>query len=534
MENVTLYRKYRPIDFDTVCGQDAIVKTLTNQINSNKIAHAYLFCGTRGTGKTTVAKIFARALNCKNRKNANPCNECDTCKSILNESDLNVVEMDAAANNGVDDIRNIKDLVDYPPSNGEKYKVFIIDEAHVLSKTAMDAFLKTLEEPPSYVVFILCTTEPNQFKQTIISRCQRYDFKRISIEDIKKYLRYISDNEKIKITDEALSFIALKADGSMRESISLLDRIVAFSYDEEIDIKKVEEVLLVADDKNFSELTKSIVTQNIKEGKELIQFVNDYIWFLRNLMLVKNLDKENDVLSISKEKFEELKILSKEIALDNIIYFIEQLSKTVRLMKTDENKRVLLESCIINLSIPELDISNEGLLNRIAVLEEKINNNTFVLTKEQIENNNENKINKEENKHTIQKEEKAKNENEIEEIIVSKATYEEVKEVIDKWLEIISCYDRMSINFLKNSQVLPSMKNEQSTIDIIPNTELAYQILIKSNIQKELNNRVKEMLKKDITFNIVNKTTQKVSDKVKIKIEDIIEEKLGMKVEIEE
>lgn len=538
MENVTLYRKYRPINFDTVVGQDAIVKTLTNQINSQKIAHAYLFCGTRGTGKTTVAKIFARALNCKNRKDANPCNTCETCLSILNESDLNIVEMDAAANNGVDDIRNLKDLVDYPPANDEKYKVFIIDEAHMLTSSATDAFLKTLEEPPSYVVFILCTTEPNQFKQTIISRCQRYDFKRISVNDIIKNLKNICEKENIKITEDALSFIALKGDGSMRESISLLDRITAYSYNEEIDLIKAENVLGVVDDKNFSELTLSITRQNIKnsidiinknldEGKEIIQFVNDYIWFLRNLMLIKHLDKENEFLSISKEKFDELKTLSKEISLDNIIYFIQKLSNTLRIMKYDENKRVLLETCIINLAIPELDSTNEAILNRLAILEDKFSKNTFVQV-EQVKTNEEIKTTKEpETKETKEKPNK-----EITEIKVSKANYEEVKEIIDKWLDVISSFDRMNINFLKNSQVLPSIKNIESTIDIIPSTDLSYQMLKRHNIETQLNTRVKEIMNKDITFNIVNKQAEKISTNVKIKIDDVIEEKIGLKVEV--
>lgn len=199
MEQNTLYRKYRPLDFDAVVGQDAIVKTLKNQIQNDRVAHAYLFCGTRGTGKTTVAKILARAVNCQNRKDANPCNSCESCKSSIEGTNLNVYEIDAATNNSIDDIRNIKEIVEYPPINNEKYKVFIIDEAQELSDAARDAFLKTLEEPPSYVIFILATTEPNKFKSTILSRCQRYDFRRISVDEIVENLSNICDKEKIEV-----------------------------------------------------------------------------------------------------------------------------------------------------------------------------------------------------------------------------------------------------------------------------------------------------------------------------------------------
>ena len=390
MEQNTLYRKYRPIDFDTVVGQDAIVTTLKNQILHNKVSHAYLFCGTRGTGKTTVAKIFARALNCENKKtnNANPCNECETCQSILQNKDININEIDAAANNSIDDIRNIIELTQYPPTNNEKYKVFIIDEAHELSPAARDAFLKTLEEPPSYVIFILCTTEPYKFKQTILSRCQRYDFKRIATDNIIKYLKEISKKENIIIDDEALLFIAQRADGSMRESISLLDRVQAFNNDS-IDLKIAQEVLGVSDDNYFKELTISLIKENAKEaitiinsvindGKEISQFTNDYIWYLRNIMLAKNLDKPNELLSITKEKFDELKELSNNLGTNTILWYIDILSETANIMKQDENKRVQLETCFIRMCTAEGDFSKEGLINRIDILESKLNSGSFI------------------------------------------------------------------------------------------------------------------------------------------------------------
>ncbi|MBQ2204950.1 MAG: DNA polymerase III subunit gamma/tau, partial [Lachnospiraceae bacterium] len=231
----TLYRKYRPLDFDTVVGQDVIVKTLRNQILKGSIAHAYLFCGTRGTGKTTIAKIFARAINCPNENNGNPCNECNACKSALDGANYNILEMDAASNRGVEDIRKITEAISYPPINDQKYKVFIIDEAHALTDTAVQAFLKSLEEPPEYVVFILATTDPNKLPETILSRCQKYNFKRISVDEIAEYLKKICVEEKIDIDDDALVFIAEKSDGSMRESISKLDRCRAYAPNDKFD-----------------------------------------------------------------------------------------------------------------------------------------------------------------------------------------------------------------------------------------------------------------------------------------------------------
>lgn len=389
MEQNTLYRKYRPINFDQVVGQEHIVVALKNQILNDKLAHAYLFCGTRGTGKTTVAKILARAANCKNRKDANPCNECDICKSIFDNADLNVFEMDAAANNSINDIRKIRELVQYPPINDEKYKIFIIDEAHELSDAAGDAFLKTLEEPPEYVIFILATTEPSKLKSTILSRCQRYDFRRISIPDIISNLKNICDKENIDIEENALHFIAEKADGSMRESISILDRCNAFLTNETATLDKVKYILGIADDNVFSELTKALVKEDVKEalslldmsiknGKEITVFVNDYIYYLRNLMIIKYLDKENDMLSITKEKFDELKKVSNNISIDTIIWYIERLSHISRIMKTDENKKVLLETTLIKLAVPETDYIEEAVMSRLATLEMKLKKQSYI------------------------------------------------------------------------------------------------------------------------------------------------------------
>ena len=229
MSYTALYRKWRPASFQDVKGQEHIVQTLKNQIESGRVGHAYLFCGTRGTGKTSIAKIFARAVNCEHPVSGSPCNECEICRGIITGSSMNVVEIDAASNNGVENIREIREQVQYPPTEG-KYRVYIIDEVHMLSTGAFNALLKTLEEPPAYVIFILATTEVNKIPVTVLSRCQRYDFKRISMETVAARLKELTKAEQIPAEERALAYLAKAADGSMRDALSLLDQCVAFHY----------------------------------------------------------------------------------------------------------------------------------------------------------------------------------------------------------------------------------------------------------------------------------------------------------------
>lgn len=255
MSYTALYRKFRPSTFDQVKGQDHIVQTLKNQINANRIGHAYLFCGTRGTGKTSVAKIFAKAVNCEHPVDGSPCNECETCRGITNGSAMNVIEIDAASNNGVDNIRQIRDEIQYSPSSG-KYTVYIIDEVHMLSIGAFNALLKTLEEPPAYVIFILATTEPHKIPITILSRCQRYDFKRISIDTIAARLSELMEKESIEVEDKAIRYVAKAADGSMRDALSLLDQCIAFYLGQKLTYDNVLDVLGAVDNEIFSRLTR--------------------------------------------------------------------------------------------------------------------------------------------------------------------------------------------------------------------------------------------------------------------------------------
>lgn len=311
MSYTALYRKWRPTSFQQVKGQDHIVQTLQNQIVSGRIGHAYLFCGTRGTGKTSIAKIFARAVNCEHPVDASPCNQCEICKGIAAGRSMNVVEIDAASNNGVENIREIRDQVQYPPTEG-KYRVYIIDEVHMLSTGAFNALLKTLEEPPSYVIFILATTEANKIPVTVLSRCQRYDFRRISQETLTARLKELAAEEQILAEDKALAYIAKAADGSMRDALSLLDQCVAFYFDTLLTYGHVLEVLGAVDSAVFSQMLRAILSQQTTEcirkleslvyqGRDLGQFVTDFIWYLRNLLILKTAEDAEDMLDMSED-----------------------------------------------------------------------------------------------------------------------------------------------------------------------------------------------------------------------------------------
>ncbi len=292
MAYTALYRKYRPTEFADVKGQDHIVTTLKNQISAGRIGHAYLFCGTRGTGKTTIAKILAKAVNCEHPIDGSPCGECESCRAIAEGTSMNVIEIDAASNNGVENIRQIREEVSYPPTEG-KYKVYIIDEVHMLSIGAFNALLKTLEEPPEYVLFLLATTEANKIPVTILSRCQRYDFRRIGIETIAARLADLLAEEGVEAEEKAIRYVARAADGSMRDALSLMDQCIAFYLGERLTLEKVLDVLGAADTEVFSRLLRALMAQDVSgairlleevvmQGKELGQFVTDFIWYLRN------------------------------------------------------------------------------------------------------------------------------------------------------------------------------------------------------------------------------------------------------------
>ena len=382
MSYTALYRKFRPDEFEDVKGQDAIVRTLKNQINADRIGHAYLFCGTRGTGKTTVAKIFAKAVNCEHPVNGSPCGKCAMCKSIAAGTSMNVIEIDAASNNGVDNIREIREEVTYRPTEG-KYKVYIIDEVHMLSIGAFNALLKTLEEPPEYVIFILATTEAHKIPITILSRCQRYDFKRISIETIAARLRELIDKEGWDVEDKAVRYIAKMADGSMRDSLSLLDQCAAFYMNERLTYDHVLEVLGAVDTEVFSRLLRQLLAMDVHQvietvdelvmqGRELSQLAADFTWYLRNLLLVKSSDNMEDVLDVSTENLALLKEEAQMIDSDTLIRYIRIFSDLTNQLKYATQKRVLLEVTLIKLCRPAMDQNHDALLDRIRAIEKQL------------------------------------------------------------------------------------------------------------------------------------------------------------------
>lgn len=382
MSYTALYRKWRPQRFEDVKGQDHIVTTLQNQIRSNRIGHAYLFCGTRGTGKTSVAKIFARAVNCEAPVNGSPCGQCPSCQQILAGTSLNVVEIDAASNNGVENIREIREQVQYPPTEG-RYRVYIIDEVHMLSTGAFNALLKTLEEPPSYVIFILATTEAHKIPITVLSRCQRYDFRRITVDTITDRLRELTKAENMPVEDRALKYVAKAGDGSMRDALSLLDQCAAFHFGETLTYEHVLDVLGAVDNQVFRELFRAIVGKQTKEcikmleemviqGRELSQLIVDLIWFLRNLLILKTTDDAEELLDMSEDN---LKLLREdaELADENVLMrYIRVFSELSSRIRYANQKRVLIEITFIKLTRPEMEQSLDAVIERLDKLEQQM------------------------------------------------------------------------------------------------------------------------------------------------------------------
>ena len=390
MSYVALYRKWRPGNFDEVKGQDHIVSTLRNQILGDKVGHAYLFCGTRGTGKTTVAKILAGAVNCESPVNGNPCGKCASCKAIAAGSSFNVIEIDAASNNGVDNIRQIREEVEYRPTEG-KYKVYIIDEVHMLSSGAFNALLKTLEEPPSYVMFILATTEVHKLPVTIISRCQRYDFKRIPIQVIKDRLTELTAAENTPVEDKALSYIARLADGAMRDALSLLDRCIAVSPDGSLGYEQVLDILGNVDTAVFSKMYRLVQNSQVAgiiktleellyEGRDIGQFVSDFAWYIRNIMMLKVSDEAKGMLDMSVDNMARLEEEAASSDTDTLMRYIRILSELSNSLRNSSQKRLLTEVALIRMTRPQMEKDINSLSERIKRLEELVQEKEDILS----------------------------------------------------------------------------------------------------------------------------------------------------------
>ncbi|MBQ2424915.1 MAG: DNA polymerase III subunit gamma/tau, partial [Lachnospiraceae bacterium] len=362
MSYLALYRKYRPDTFSKMVGQTAVIQALQNQVKYNQVGHAYLFCGTRGTGKTSTAKVFARAVNCLNPKDGNPCNECELCREA--ESGFNLVEIDAASNNGVENIRDLREEVQYTPSKG-KYKVYIIDEVHMLTQSAFNALLKTLEEPPEHVIFVLATTEPHKVLPTILSRCQRYDFKRITTSEIADHLLNVCEQEGIEAEKDALQYIAAIADGGMRDALSILDQCHAYYMHDSITLAKVRDVLGAVDTQIFTQITDALVQQNagallqtvdqvFAEGRDALQFITAWNGYLRNVLVSRVLaDKGNGLIEADPEQLERIQKQAHQIPAELLTYYIEELAKLEAKLKGVTQKRVILEVGLIRLLKPE-------------------------------------------------------------------------------------------------------------------------------------------------------------------------------------
>lgn len=540
-----LYRVYRPKTFEDVVGQEHIVKTLKNQIKNNNIGHAYLFSGTRGTGKTSTAKIFARAVNCLNPINEEPCNECEICIDTLNDNIMDIVEIDAASNNSVDDIRELRESVKYTPSKA-KYKVYIIDEVHMLSQGAFNALLKTLEEPPSYVIFILATTEPHKIPATILSRCQRFDFKRVSSKDIADRMSYICEKENIQAEDKALSLIARNSQGALRDALSILDQCMSFGNDK-IEYNDVIELLGTVNIDELFQLSQSIIDEDTKKslqilnefiiwGKDIRNLINDLIDHFRNLMVCKVSKDLDEIISLPEESIERLKEQSKTININDLIRILNILSETQDSMKSSSNTRILAEVTMMKIAQPMFDESKEALIKRIENLEKIIESgNIKVVTVQSESETNIVPQNEQPDEPQERKEDVVYEEVKSEDVKLVESSWKKVIQKIkeDKKLSIAALLREVSsfnvkdnilyLIFNDNFSFARSRLNSKETIDYIEsiireilNRSFNIQIYLKSevtslNLQEEVTKVDKGL---EILEDIVNKDILEIKDSI--------------------
>lgn len=490
MSYTALYRKFRPGTFSGVVGQEHIVRSLKNQIASKRVSHAYLFCGTRGTGKTSTAKIFAKAINCLSPENGEPCGTCEMCRAIDEGRSVNVIEIDAASNNGVDNIREIREEVKYPPTEG-KFKVYIIDEVHMLSQGAYNALLKTLEEPPEHVVFILATTDPQKVPATIHSRCQRFDFRRITTGEIAATLKKYIESENAEVDSDALHYIAVLADGSMRDSLSILDQCMAFYFNEKITLGKVLDVTGAVDNSVFFEITDAIINKNISKamdiiddvinaGRDIKQFNESYIVHLRNLLIALTVDEPDAVLDMLEENTIKLKEQAQRVSSAELIELIKVFSSLQQEMRYSSNPRVLLEVEIIKLAAVNEAVDLSGLAAKIAGLERQIKSGNFAVSSDGVK--------KGEVKKEVPKKERPK------------ALPEDIKNAIENWEAIRTGFNVITAELLK--ECFPGYMEDGRVTIVCANS--AIEKLIKERMPK-----IKEAFDTKLSKDFDIKTTTK-------------------------
>ena len=521
MSYQALYRKYRPKDFSSVRGQEHIVKTLTNQIQADRIGHAYLFCGTRGTGKTTVAKIFAKAVNCENPGPNGPCGECAMCKAIEEQSSMNVVEIDAASNNRVDDIRQVIDEVQYSPAEG-RFKVYIIDEVHMLSTSAFNALLKTLEEPPSYLIFILATTEAHKIPLTILSRCQRYDFHRISIDTIASRLSDLMEQEHVEVEERAIRYVAKAGDGSMRDALSLLDQCIAFHLGEKLTYENVLEVLGAVDTEVFSRLLRRILDEDvtgairilgelIDEGRELSQLVNDFTWYMRNLLLLQSSDDMEEVLDISKDNLEALKEEAALVKPETLIRYIRVFSELSSQVKFASQKRIMVEIAIIKLCRPQMEKSYDSVLDRINSIEKKLEKGIPVVAQAA----------------QTQDMQQAAASGPIVKKELPKAIPQDISELMKHWKSILSemgatskVYLNKAVTSLGNSSDLILMFDDENAYEYLSENRAGCMDTLASLIEKRIGKKVEVTVKKNNSAVSAKEAVVDLTDMINFDIEE--------------
>ena len=541
-----LYRVYRPKNFSDVIGQEHIVRTLKNQIENNNVGQAYLFCGTRGTGKTSTAKIFSRAVNCTNLHNDEPCNECENCREILEDKTMDVVEIDAASNNSVDDIRELRENVKYSPAKA-KYKVYIIDEVHMLSQGAFNALLKTLEEPPSYVIFILATTEPHKIPATILSRCQRFDFKRVTVKDISSRMRYICEKEGIEADEKALNLIARNSQGALRDALSILDQCISFEGNK-ISYNDVIELLGSVNIEQLFDLAESVIKEDTRKslqilndfiiwGKDVRNLVNDLIDHFRNLMVCKISNDLDEIISLPEETIDLLKQQAETIDTNNLIRILNILSEAQDGMKISSNPRVLMEVTMMKIAQPMFDESKEALIKRIENLEQKIESGNIkvnhISTNQTVDNFNENN---QQNNNTVEKQEDENIEYENlkgDDIKLVEKSWKKIlqkmkedkNQVIRALLQDVDSFniseDTLYIIFTDNYSFAKSRLDSPATIQYVEkvirevlNRSFSVKIALKSQLSN-LNTQIKKEDKgEQILKNIVSEDILEVKDSI--------------------